>query len=149
MSDNPLDEPVPHEEDAEGTNLESPWEAEARELFGPPEERAEKNRHYINSLVDRFSEPVIRGLLTALSHLDRPLCAHHLSELDLVGLPLEEIIRPFEIFGLQFRITSLDNDVYTVEISIGYDTVGDGGRFLIERDGDRFVIKESMEQWIS
>lgn len=127
---------------------EYPFEDEARRLHGPPDVRAEKGRRYVDRLVDRFSEPVIRGLLRALSHLDRPLCAHWLADVDLAATPLEEIIKPFELFGRCFRILSVNGDRYTVEISRGYDTVGDGGRFVLCRDGDDFVIDESLEEWI-
>jgi len=127
---------------------ESVFENEARKRYGPPDVRAEKNRQYVDDLVKLYSEPVIRGLLTALSRLERPLCAHWLAKKDLVATPLGDFINPFEILGRQFRIISVDGDRYTVEISMGYDMVGDGGRFILVRNGDIFVIEQFLEQWI-
>ncbi len=161
MTYNPEDEPLSPEADAPlspeeeaewqatQARIEAEYEAEATQLYGPPELRAKKNLRYADRLVRRFSEPVVRGLLTTLSRLDRPLCAHWLSELDLTATPLEEIICPFDLGGRRFRIASLEGDEYTVEISAGYGTAGDGGRFLVGRAGNDFVIKEHLEQWIS
>jgi hypothetical protein len=151
MSYDPEDEPLSPEEEAEWqatqARAEAEFEAEATRLYGPPESRAKKNRRYADRLVRRFSEPVVRGLLTALSRLDRPHCAHWLSEMDLAATPIAEIICPFELCGRRFRIASVEGDEYTVEISAGYGLAGDGGRFLIKRGCDGFVIKESLEFW--
>lgn len=122
-------------------------EAEATRLYGPPESRAAKNARYADRLVRRFSEPVVRGLLAALGRLDHPLAAHWLSETDLAVTPLTEIICPFDLGGRRFRIISVEGNQYTVEIEAGYGTAGDGGRFVIERNGDGFAIKESLTEW--
>jgi hypothetical protein len=147
------DEPLSPEEEAERKELEArieaEFEAEATEYWGPRELRDRKNRRYVDRLVRRYSEPVIRGLLVALSSLKRPLCAQDLSEIDLATTPLEEIIQPFQIYGRRFKVLSVEDEAYTVEISAGYRTAGGGGRFLIARSDEEFVITKHLEWWMS
>jgi hypothetical protein len=59
--------------------LREKFERESAEIYGPPDVRQQKTEEYISGLIARYSEPVIRGLLMALSRLERPLCAHWLS----------------------------------------------------------------------
>jgi hypothetical protein len=98
--------------------------------------------------VARYSEPVIRGLLVALSRLEKPLCAHWLSEIDLSTTPLAEIINPFEFCGNRFIVLSIVGMDYTVEISARFGTAGDGGQFVFTRHGEAFVLKEKLGYWI-
>ena len=58
------------------------------------------------------------------------LTAAGVAEMDLAATPLAEVICPFDLGGRRFRIVSVERDEYTVEISAGYGTAGDGGRFL-------------------
>jgi len=120
------------------------WEAEATETFGPPELRVRKNQRYAARLVRKYSEPVIRGILMCLSELKRPLCAYWLSEIDLKTTPLAEIITPFELCGLHFGVVNSDGTKYTVKISSGYGNAGDGGRFIISREGSCYTIHDTL-----
>jgi hypothetical protein len=112
--------------------------------------RAEKNRRYAARLVRKHSEQTIRGLLKALSKLDDPICCSNLAEHDLDTAPLEEIIRPYELLGLYFRVKIVSETQLTVELGEAYDSVGSGGKFLLERvDSSNFrVIGESLT-WIA
>jgi hypothetical protein len=147
------DEPLSPEEEAEFEasmrEADRGWEIEATRIFGPPEVRIRKNQRYANRLVARYSEPVIRGLLVALSRLEKPLCAHWLSEIDLSTTPLAEIINPFEICGRRFIILSVVGLDYTVKISSGFGTAGDGGQFVFTRDGEAFMLKDELSYWIN
>jgi hypothetical protein len=125
------------------------FEAESTRLYGPPELRARKNQRYVERLVRKHSEPVIRGLLMALSRLEEPQCAHWLSEVDLASKPLTEIIDPFEFGGLRFAVRARDTSNYEVEIAMSFGNCGDGGRFLVVRDADTFVVKEALRSWIN
>jgi hypothetical protein len=151
----PEDEPLSPEEEAESQAFreacELELEAKATQLYGPPEVRERKCRRYAGRLVKRFGEPVIRGLLIALSRLDRPLCAQWLSEMDLAAAPLALIIRHYDLMGPRFRILSIDGDDYVVDISGGFGTAGDGGVFLIGRDfeSDGFKVKGCLLSRIS
>lgn len=124
------------------------WEAEATETFGPPELRVRKNQRYAARLVRKHSEPVIRGILECLSRLERPLCAHWLSETDLKLTPLAEIITPFELCGLHFRVVNSDGTKYTVDISSGYGKSGDGGSFIVLREGSCYTIHDTLSQHV-
>ena len=79
----------------------------------------------------------------------RPLCAHWLSEIDLSTTPLAEIINPFEICGRRFIILSVVGLDYTVKISSGFGTAGDGGQFVFTRDGEAFMLKDELSYWIN
>lgn len=127
---------------------QSMWEAEATETYGPPELRSRKNQRYAARLVSKYSEPVIRGILKCLSTLERPLCAHWLSEIDLKLTPLAEIITPFELGGLHFRVVNCDGTKYTVNISSSLGRAGDGGSFIISREGSRYTIHEILGQHV-
>jgi hypothetical protein len=124
--------------------LRKQFERESAELYGPPDVRQHKAEEYISDLIAKYSEPVIRGILIALSRLERPRCAHWLSEMDLLSTPLTEIIEPFEVGGLEFKVSSADASDYEVQISAGYGRAGDGGRFLIHRDGDTFTVAHTV-----
>jgi len=124
------------------------WEAEATETYGPPELRSRKNQRYAARLVSKYSEPVIRGILECLSGLERPLCAHWLSEIDLKATPLAKIITPFELGGLHFKVTHHDDAKYTIEISSGYRRAGDGGSFTILRADSSYTILETLSQHV-
>lgn len=106
--------------------------------------RAEKNSRYVARLVRRFSEPVVRDLLSALSTLDHPYCAHWLSGLDLKATPLAEIIQPHEPFGFDLRVVSLKDGDYTVHVSMGGELAGDAGTFVITHLDGKFFIKEEV-----
>jgi len=124
--------------------LREQFERESAALYGPPDVRQRKAEEYISGLIAQYSEPVIRGLLLALSRLERPLCAHWLSEIDLLSTPLTEIIQPFEVGGRNFKVLSADASDYAVQISAGYGNAGDGGRFVIHRDGDAFTVAHTL-----
>lgn len=111
---------------------------------GTAKTRAEKNRRYVARLVRRFSEPVVRGLLSALSTLDHPYCVHWLSEIDLEKTPLTEIIQPHKPFGFDLRIDSVKDGDYTVRASMGGELAGDAGTFVITQLDGNFVIKEVL-----
>ena len=148
----PKDEPLKPDEEAKmQAHIEAlrvMLEAKSAEMHGPPEVRARKNQEYADALVRRYTEPVIRGLLTALSRLKTPLCAQMLAALDLTSYPLAEIIQPFEYGGRRFDILSVNGAEYTVEISISLETEGDGGQFVITRNGDSYAVKQCLEVWI-
>jgi hypothetical protein len=57
--------------------------------------------------------------------------------------PLTKIIRPFELGGLCFEMTSIKGGDHTVEISAGFGTAGDGGRFVVSREDDCFSVTKS------
>ena len=150
----PEDEPLTPEEEAriETIMRESriAWEAEATRTYGPPDVRARKNRRYVGRLVRKCSESTIRGILKALSTLDHPMCCENLRNHDLDSEALEQIIRPFELMGLHFRILAISEPQFTVQIGEGYGNVGSGGQFLLERIEDRsFRILQMPRQWIA
>lgn len=128
-----------HPSDLDDTEFSAP---------GTATTRAEKNRRYVARLVRRFSEPVVRGLLSALSTLERPYCAHWLSSLDLEETPLAEIIQPHEPFGFGLRITSVKEGDYKVHASMGGELAGDAGTFVITHLDGKFFIKEELIQCI-
>lgn len=126
-------------------NSASDWEQEFLRIHGAsPEIRAAKNRKYAARLVRRFSEPIVRGLLSALSTLESPYCAHWLSGLDLKATPLAEIIQPHEPFGFDLRVVSVKDGDYTVNISMGGELAGDAGTFVITHLDGKFFIKEEV-----
>ena len=150
MPDDPEDEPRSPEEEAEFQALwkaaEAEFEAEATLTYGPPELRARKNQRYVDRLIRRYSEPVIRGLLDALSHSKWPTCAEALAEIDLFSTPLAEIIQPFELGGRHFRVESVAGDDYVVSISAAYGLAGSGGSFVLTRKADTFVITRELSR---
>ncbi len=126
------------------------WEAEATRTYGPPELRTRKNRRYVQRLARRHSEPVVRGLLKALSTLDDPMCCANLREHDLDADPLEEIICPFELMGKSVSISKVSDTQFLVDIGQAYDTCGSGGEFLLERNSDgSFRVAEVRGGWIA
>ena len=126
------------------------WEEEATRTFGPPEARAEKNRRYVSRLVRKHSEQTIRGLLKALSKLEDPMCCSRLAEHDLDAAPLEEIIRPYELLGLDFKVKRVSETQMKVEMGEAYGEVGSGGGFILERVGPgSYRIVEELKQWIA
>ena len=139
----------PSDESSGFKSVTSRMEADARKRWGPPELRRKKNQAYSDRLVRRYSEPVIRGLLTALRDVQGLVCTRSLARLDLAKTPLAEIIEPFQILGLDFKILGVEDHLYRVSIGSGWETVGDGGEFLIERHGDLYSVKESGIQWIA
>ena len=127
-----------------------PWEVEATRTFGPPDVRAEKNRRYVARLVRKHSEQTIRALLQALSTLKDPMCCENLSKHDLTSVPLEEVIRPYELLGLDFSIKPISDTQIVVEMGEAYDNVGSGGKFLLERVApDSYRVVEVLETWIA
>src|SRR5688500_3905812 len=106
------------------------WEEEATRTFGPPDVRAKKNRRYVTRLVRKHSEPTVRALLQALATLKEPMCCENLSKYDLTAVPLDEVIRPYELLGLHFSIKPVSDTQVVVEIGESYDDVGSGGKFL-------------------
>ena len=136
-----------------GTPTESPadpWEEEATRTFGPPDVRAKKNRRYVARLVRKHSEQTIRALLQALSTLKEPMCCENLSKLDLTSVPLDEVIRPHELLGLDFRIKPISETRVLVEMGEAYGDVGSGGKLLLERVApDFYRVVEVLETWIA
>lgn len=125
-------------------------EQELTELYGPREERALKNRQHVDELLTRVSEPELRGILAALSQLERPLCAHWLSRINLAATPLDQIIRPYDFMGLGFTVEAVEASAYIVSIGTAWGTIGDGGKFRVKRNGDQFRVDEDFESghWI-
>jgi len=73
-----------------------------------------------------------------------------LAERDLDRAPLAEIIQPFEILGLHFKIVSVSLPQVTVEIGESYGTIGSGGTFLLQRlAGDSFRVTDTLAGWIA
>jgi hypothetical protein len=142
MSENRGDDPSSPTDEGWLQEFDPGIAAEMTRLHGPPELRARKNRRYVDRLVRRHSEPVIRGLLAALSRLDRPLCASVLAEEDLDTADLVEIINPFSYMGRVLRILDIQDHDYTVEISRGHGTVGGGGQFVVTGHDGVYVVKE-------
>jgi hypothetical protein len=72
-----------------------------------------------------------------------------LAQLDLDAEPLEEIIRPYELLGLDFKVKIVSETQLTVELGQAYQSVGSGGKFLLERiDSNIYRIVEELEGWI-
>src|SRR6187549_2790755 len=140
-------------QDGTGRLTESPndaWEEEATRTFGPPEVRAQKNRRYVSRLVRKHSEGTVRGLLKALSKLEEPMCCANLAKHDLDAAPLEEIIRPYELLGLNFTIKPVSDTQVKVELGEAYDNVGSGGTFLLERvDPCSYRVVQQLVEWIA
>ena len=69
----------------------------------------------------------------------------------LVRRHTESVIRPFEILGTHFQVVEANDPVYKVQISKGYETVGDGGEFLVRLNGERFEVDDDHDAkfWIS
>ncbi len=89
-------------------------------------------------------------MLKALATLNRPMCCESLRNYDLDAEPLEDIIRPFEIYGLCFRVLSISDDEFVVDLGHGYGTCGSGGGFLLERLGSNsFRMKDTLVERIS
>jgi hypothetical protein len=136
--------------DAFRRKAEAAWEVEATERYGPPNVRTRKNRRYAARLVRKHTEPTIRGLLKALAILDDPMCCENLRNHDLDAEPLEQIIQPFELLGLDFRILSVSTNRFTVDIGEAYGNVGSGGAFVVERlNSGSFHILDTISQWIA
>lgn len=127
-----------------------PMEEEMTRLFGPPEERARKNREAVDALIQEFTEPGLRGLLTALSRLEEPLCARWLSEYDLATTPLGGMIHPYKFCGRSLTVESAEPPYYTVAISMGFGDAGDGAEIRVRRDGDTFTVVdgEGLTSWV-
>jgi hypothetical protein len=144
------DEPMSAEEAArhEEEEIERAWEAEATQFFGPPAERRSKNQEYVTELYSRYTEPVIRSLLVALSRLDCPQSARDLAEFDLMTVDLSDVVQPYELFGIHFEVTEVQGGEFTVEVSRGYNTAGDGGRLVLERCGEEFRLVRVLEIWL-
>lgn len=123
-------------------------ERDLTERYGSREVRARKNREHVDQLLTRVSEPELRGILIALSRLKYPLCARWLAEEDLITTPLDEIIQPYNFMGLNFNIEAAEASSYIVSIGSGWGTAGDGGKFRVKRDGDRFRVDEDFEPQI-
>lgn len=129
---------------------EDDWEQEATRTFGSPEIRQQKNRRYVGRLLRKHRETEIRGMLKVLSMLEEPMCCANLAEHDLDAAPLHEIIRPYELLGLNFSAKSVSDTEVEVEIGEAYDTVGSGGKFLLQRDGPgSFRLVEQLGGWIA
>lgn len=126
------------------------WEEEASRTFGPPSERARKNRGCVTRLVRKHSEQTVRALLQALSTLKDPPCCENLSKHDLETVPLDEVIRPNELLGLHFSIKPISDTQVIVEMGESYDDVGSGGKFRLERVApDSYRVVEELEGWIA
>jgi hypothetical protein len=141
--DDPL---TPEEREELERYQEQLWEERAVALFGPRAERQARGREFVADLVSRYTEPVLRGILIALSRLKDPRCAQYIAEHDLATVDLADVIQPFEIYGLNFEVLAVDGDAYTVEIFAGYETTGSGGQFLLTRRGDHFEITDTLRQ---
>ena len=129
---------------------DDPWEEEATRTFGAPAVRKEKNRRYVARLVRKHSEAEIRGMLKVISKLKEPMCCANLAEHDLDAAPLDEIIQPYELLGLNFSAKSISVTHVEVEIGEAYGTVGSGGKFLLQRDGaGSFRLIEQLGGWIA
>ena len=127
-----------------------PWEEEATRTFGAPDVRAKKNRQHVTRLVRKHSEQAVRALLQALSTLQEPMCCKNLSKHDLTTVPLDEVIRPYELLGLDFSIKPISDTQVIVEMGESYDNVGSGGKFLLERvSPDSYCVVEVLETWIA
>jgi hypothetical protein len=146
------DEPLTPEQEARFAAESAAWlrahEAKATQLYGPPELRRRKNQRFAARLVAKYSEPVIRSLLAALSGVKDLLCTQFLAEMDLAGAPLWEIIQPFELGGIRFHIVAVQMNSYTVEIGAGFGTAGDGGKFVIAPEGNRYAVKQTLRSYI-
>jgi hypothetical protein len=132
--------------------METPdeWEAEATRRFGPPEVRQQKNRRYVGRLLRKHSEEEIRGMLKALSKLKEPLCCANLAEHDLDAAPLHEIIQPYELLGLHFRVKSLSVTQVEVEVGEAYGAVGSGAKIVLQRNRVRsFRVVEQLGGWVA
>ncbi|MDP1590672.1 MAG: hypothetical protein Q8M07_23160 [Prosthecobacter sp.] len=155
-SDNPLnnegeDLPMTPEEAAEFQKMmRRSARAYARELraaHGPRRVRSQKNQRYLRMLIHRHTESVLRGILKAMSKANelpdtrRLLCVEFLAETDL-DRPLIEIICPFDDIyrNRPIRIIEVNEPKYFVEIHGGGGTAGDGGTFLLIREGDTFQV---------
>ena len=133
-----------------GESPADPWAAEATRAFGPPEVRAKKNRRYVARLVRKHREQTVRALLQALSTLKEPTCCENLSKHDLKSVPLDEVIRPYELLGLHFSIKPISDTQVVVEMGEAYGDVGSGGKFLLERVApDFYRVVEVLETWIA
>jgi hypothetical protein len=78
------------------------------------------------------------------------MCCKNLSRHDLATVPLEEVIRPYELLGLTFSIKPISDVQVMVEIGESYDNVGSGGKFLLERvTPDSFRVVEVLGTWIA
>lgn len=127
-----------------------PWEEEATRRFGQPDVRAKKNRRYVTRLIRKHSEQTVRALLQALSTLKEPMCCENLSNHDLITVPLDEVIRPYEPLGRDFSIKPISDTQVMVEMGESYDNVGSGGKFLLERvTPDSYRVVEVLEVWIA
>ena len=130
--------------------MNEPWGKRQRGTYGPAEVRSRKNRRYFTRLVRAHSEQTIRGLLSALSKLRDPTCCSSLAEHDLGAEPLEEIIRPYELLGLDFKVRKVSETQVTVQMGEAYGDVGSGGTFLLEQvEPGTFRVVEVLETWIA
>ncbi len=78
------------------------------------------------------------------------MCCENLSNYDLTAVPLDEVIRPYELLGLHFSIKPISDKQVMVEMGESYDNVGSGGKFLLERvTPDTYRVVEELEGWIA
>ncbi len=156
-----IDPPMTPEEEAKWKvkmwKMSLAWRRELRQTNGPRKVRERKNQRYLAMLIRKHTEPVLRGILKAMSKANdlhgeglRLLCVQFLTETDL-DQPLEKLIAPFnDIYrNRPIRIVEVNGPEYIVEIHGGGGTAGDGGTFLLVRDGDIFRIKEQLDWWIN
>ncbi|AMV39962.1 hypothetical protein [Planctomyces sp. SH-PL62] len=132
------------------SNFDDPDERLLTEYYGPPQERERKLLAYLADLVERLTEPGLRAMLTTLSgQKDRLLCMKFLAEKDIAGAPLDQLLDPFVPCGLELNIVSQDGSDYIVDVGAGWQTVGDGGRFVLRKDVEEFIVVEGPETWIA
>ncbi len=117
---------------------------------GSTKQDLRRNRRYVGRLVKAHSESGIRAMLTELSLLDQPECCQRLRLLDLDSGPLEEIIHPYDPFGLSFEVERVSEKRIKVNVGEAHDLVGSGANLLLEprADGSYHVV-EMLSEWIS
>lgn len=132
------------------SHFDDPDERLLTEYYGPPEERERKLRAYLAGLVERLTEPGLRAMLTALSGLkDGLFCMKSLADEDIARSPLDRLLNPFIPCGLRLDVVSEEDSNYVVDVGAGWGTVGDGGRVVLRKEGDGFVVVEKQETWIA
>ena len=134
--------------DAEG--FRTFLEEELTNKFGPPKSRTEKQKRYISMLVGSHSEPLIRAILVALSRVDDFISAGSLAGVDLRSVPLEEVVRPYDIPWFYFEaIREREDGSVRADVSHGISLAAKGETFVFTREEQGLKLVERRSRWIS
>lgn len=124
--------------------LEEHFENIATKCYGPPEERARKNRQHVDDMITTHGEPVVRTLLKVLSEIKEPVepvFAGILRRHSLDHDDLHDIIRFHDLTGPRIEIRCHNGNEYHLLISGGWGLASENWSVIIWRLGSRWSVK--------